>query len=267
VLPAPPLSFDRVADEYERTRFLPQSVAHAVAERMLRDIDSEAWLLDAGVGTGRYARALAERHPRRVAGVDVSRAMMERLDAVPAGGPHLVQADLRALPFADGAFGGALAVHIFHLIANWPRALDEIWRVLRPGASLWLAKEDEGDLRVRGFYLKRAAEAGVLPPNPGARTHEVSLALAGRGAQVREVDGGAESSAETPFCWERAWTGREMLDLLARRTYSVLWDIPEPAHRTLLAETRAWTLRTFGSLDVADRAVTRLTLFEARKAL
>jgi ubiquinone/menaquinone biosynthesis C-methylase UbiE len=264
---AAPLSFDRVAVDYERTRFLPSHVAHAAADLICRDLPARSFLLDAGVGTGRYGRALAARHPRTV-GVDVSRVMMDHLrktrksDGCNAALPCLVQADLRALPFSDGVFTSALAAHVFHLIADWRRALDEVWRVLVPGSgTLWIAREDEGDLQVRSFYLRRAAEQGVLPPNPGARTTQVLDALARRGARL-EIISPPNPDALT---WERSWSAQQMLDLLERRLYSLLWDVPDHVHQSLLAETRNWAQSVFGSLQARERAQTCLTLHAAHK--
>ena len=263
---ASPLSFDRVASDYERSRFLPPHVAQTVAALICRNLPAGSFLLDAGVGTGRYGRALAARHARTV-GVDVSRAMMNRLkgngNAPAAPLPHLLQADLRALPFARGAFAGALAAHVFHLIADWPRALDEVWRVLAPGwGTLWIAREEEDDLKVRSHYLRRAAERGVLPPNPGARTAQVLAALAALGAHVQVV---SPPDAAASLCWERTWSARQMLDLLAGRAYSLQWDIPDDVHQALIAETRGWAQDAFGSLAACEQAQTRLTLYAARK--
>lgn len=261
---AAPLSFDRVASDYERTRFLPAPVAQTVADLICQNLPAHSLLLDAGVGTGRYGRALAARHARTV-GVDVSRVMMNHLRKSSkrhAALPRLLQADLRALPFGDGAFAGALAAHVFHLIADWPRALGEVWRVLAPGTgTLWIAREDEGDLQVRSYYLRRAAERGVLPPNPGARTAQVLDALARRGARVQVVS----PPDPAALCWERTWSARQMLDLLDRRTYSLLWDIPDDVHQALLSETRDWAASAFGSLQSSERAKTCLTLYAAHK--
>ena len=257
---APALSFDRVASEYERTRYLPPEVARAAAALICRDLPPGSFFLDAGVGTGRYGRALAARHARTV-GVDVSRDMMARLKHA-AAVPRLVRADLRALPFGDGVFAGALAAHVFHLIADWRAALGEVWRVLTPEQGvLWVAREEEDDLPVRSFYLRRAAERGVLPQNPGARTAQVLDALRGAGAQVRIIAAPDPDS----LCWERTWSAQEMLDLLDGRAYSLLWSIPEDVHRRLLAETHAWAVGNFGSLHVRARALSRLTLYAARK--
>jgi SAM-dependent methyltransferase len=131
-------------------------------------------VLDLACGTGRHARALAGRVGRLV-GLDRSAPYL-RLAAAPAGEttagpepggaraaaagarPALVQADLRALPFADGAFD---AVYSWYAsIFMWDEAgnaaaLAELARVLRRGGRalvhhgnpLRLAREPEATAR------------------------------------------------------------------------------------------------------------------------
>lgn len=47
-----------------------------------------------------------------------------------------VVADAHALPFADGAFAGVLAINAFEHYRDPPAAAREIWRVLRPGGQV-----------------------------------------------------------------------------------------------------------------------------------
>lgn len=252
------LAFDRVAEEYDATRFVPPAVTDAVARRCLEGIGPGDWFLDAGIGTGRFGRPLARRHPQTV-GVDISLAMMHQmLRPEVMSRPLLTRADLRRLPFREGVFAGVLVVHIFHLIADWRQAVREVWRALAPGGALFLAVEDGSRTQVREFYLRRATEQAALPPPLGARTDAVLAELAALGGTVTEA-------RAADLRWERVWTAREILGMLERRTYSLLWEVPEEAHARLLAETREWVLRTHGSLDVQERVTTQLLLFEARK--
>jgi ubiquinone/menaquinone biosynthesis C-methylase UbiE len=45
-------------------------------------------------------------------------------------------ADVCALPFADSAFDVVIAKHMLYHARSAPKAIDEIWRVLRPGGFL-----------------------------------------------------------------------------------------------------------------------------------
>jgi SAM-dependent methyltransferase len=106
-----------------------------VIVRLLRP--AGARLLDLACGHGRHAWAL--RHAATVVGVDRSRAYLALAGqggAPGAGGPRFLRADLRALPFKDGAFDAAYSW--YSSLFQWDEpanaaALRELARVLRPG--------------------------------------------------------------------------------------------------------------------------------------
>ncbi len=93
--------------------------------------------LEIGVGTGRIALPLHDRGIA-MAGMDIAEAMLRRLigNAGGAAGFPLLLADATRLPLPDGSFGSVLAVHVLHLIPTWRDAVEEAFRVLRPGGVL-----------------------------------------------------------------------------------------------------------------------------------
>jgi ubiquinone/menaquinone biosynthesis C-methylase UbiE len=249
-------SFDRVAREYETTRILPEIIAESLAVRLCAGISTSDWVLDAGVGTGRIGRAIARQH-RRAVGVDISPGMLARLQSVRPR-PHLALADLRGLPFATDTFARVLSVHVFHLIPEWKRALAELWRVTRPGGSLFLGFEDRERTEIREFYLERAAERGMLPPRIGAHSAQLLEQLAEWGA-------GVSAGYPEELHWSYSVSATETLAMLERRTYSSLWDVPESEHRRLIDETRTWVLQEFGTLEYRETVRVRLFLGTATK--
>ena len=97
-------------------------------------------LLDVPCGFGRHSIPLA-RAGYRVVGTDRSQALLDeaRRRADDTHAPELVQADYRKLPFADASFDAALNLYTsigFLGDEEDTKALAEIGRVLRPGASL-----------------------------------------------------------------------------------------------------------------------------------
>ncbi len=252
-------SFDRVAAEYEQTRYLPPDIATALAAVVTDGLPSSSWLLDAGVGTGRIARAVSARHSRTV-GVDVSRTMMQRMRET-APPPYLAQADVRSLPFPDETFDGVLTVHLLHLIADWRQAVCEMWRVLSPGGRLFLAWENRERTRVREHFLALADVRHALSPTVGAHSSEVLALLRGElGA------GSVEEYTETEALqWKREVSARETLSHLERRTYSLLWSTPEATLKSLIEETCRWTEMTFGSLDYQETVTTKIRLYTVHK--
>ncbi len=94
--------------------------------------------LDLGCGLAVEARHLAERGFMAV-GVDLSAEAL-RIASTPPSRAHLVQADVRRLPFPDATFDALLDRFCFHWVApeDEPRYEAEARRVLRPGGRLLL---------------------------------------------------------------------------------------------------------------------------------
>src|SRR5581483_9256083 len=81
----------------------------------------------------------------------------------------LVTGDMRAVPFADGAFDvvlSSLAVHNLPDPADRARAIDEMVRVLRPGGRLLIADltaaERGRPVRPTDAYAARLAAVGMI---------------------------------------------------------------------------------------------------------
>ena len=157
--------------------------------------------LELGVGTGRIALPFI-RGGYDYTGVDISRAMMDRLAAKIAADPSaagyrydLREADVAALPFADGSFDVAITVHVLHLVADWQAVVREARRV--PGEAGDLPGHD----RVEGH--ERGAQAREHPVREQRERDEREVRVAARdeGAQAlversRAVDRDAGAPAE-----------------------------------------------------------------------
>ena len=96
-------------------------------------------ILVVGVGTGLELPLLPAN--TRVTGIDISppmlraaRARVERKRLIHVTGLHVM--DAGRLEFPDAAFDAALAPYVISVVPDPSRALDEAWRVLRPGGSL-----------------------------------------------------------------------------------------------------------------------------------
>jgi demethylmenaquinone methyltransferase/2-methoxy-6-polyprenyl-1,4-benzoquinol methylase len=154
--------FGRIARRYD------------VANRLLSVGQDEGWrrrmvaaaarahpedILDLATGSGDVAFALARRLPEaRVVGADFCAPMLaeaERKKAA-AGGFHRVsfqQADALALPFAPGQFDAITISFGLRNLADRPRGLAEMRRVLRPGGKLFVLEFSQPYAWVRPFYL------------------------------------------------------------------------------------------------------------------
>lgn len=90
-------------------------------------------VLDAGCGKGRFARVLAERHPRaEICGLDLAESMLKF--APP--GIRACAGSLTELPFRDGAFHAAYATESLEHAVDIERAVAELCRVVAPGGRI-----------------------------------------------------------------------------------------------------------------------------------
>jgi SAM-dependent methyltransferase len=103
-------------------------------------------ILDAGTGTGYWARHLARAEPReRVVGLDFSPEFIRLARRVTSGGEvEYVCADLTAAPFADGSFDGILCSGVLDTIPDPSAALEEFRRLLAPGGRVLLVVRGSG---------------------------------------------------------------------------------------------------------------------------
>jgi len=131
-------AFDRAASGYDAAADVQREMSDRLAEYLAQaNLTADpAAILDAGCGTGYSARWLAQRWPRaELALLDFAPAMLA-VASIQHPGATVICADIEALPFGDGCFGGYWS----NLTWQWNdprRCLAEATRVLEPGG--WLA--------------------------------------------------------------------------------------------------------------------------------
>ena len=181
------INFDRAAEYYDSTRSLPPQIADKLTELLLTELAGKGRCLEIGIGTGRIALPLAQGGVD-IAGVDISSAMLARLqekaEALGVVVPAQV-ADATALPFEDGSFDAGIACHVFHLIRDWPAAVRELARVVRPGGMVLVEADPNGGLRSR--FRDRVTEivGGDLVTHDRVNTDDVEVQLLELGATAR----------------------------------------------------------------------------------
>jgi len=96
-------------------------------------------VLDAGCGTGIFTLDILAAGAQ-VTGIDVSRPMLSYACSKTAN--HLffgVQGDMLHLPFHDNCFNKAVSITALEFIVDASRAIDELFRVTRPGGCVVVA--------------------------------------------------------------------------------------------------------------------------------
>ena len=113
-------------------------------------------ILDAGCGTGSLTFALAQRaKDLRIQGIDFSPAYIE-YSTQHNHNPNIAfrVGDVCALSFADASFDRVLSLLVLHFVPDTNRAVSEMRRVARPGATVAAAVWDArgGFVAGRIFY-------------------------------------------------------------------------------------------------------------------
>ncbi len=171
-------SFAGVADDWDRIRRqydhpdLQTGVVSALVPPGLR-------VADVGTGTGALLPVLAATAGEVIA-IDHSAAMLSRARRRCRDAGHarvaFHQADVLALPFADGAFDAVYCSMVLHHVPRPLAALTELARVVRPGGAVVLIDFTQHNLtwmrddlghRWLGFSLEEMA-AWQIAAGPGA---------------------------------------------------------------------------------------------------
>lgn len=216
-------TFDRVADIYDATRKYPEDIMDTILNALEKVLHKDGRILDAGVGTGRFARPLQLRG-YEVVGIDVSPRMLAK--AVEKGTKDLVKGDVCFLPFKDDSFSMTLSVHVMHLVSSWRCALGEIGRVTTDGlVSVAFAKEESAAEDLRNLYDTACREAGFEPRHPGLREREIT--------EVLPPD---FSNAITVH--EHLVDAKELIEQYQDKAFSSQWDIPDEIHQQAMEALR-----------------------------
>jgi ubiquinone/menaquinone biosynthesis C-methylase UbiE len=111
---------------------------HALATCLRAELPRGGDLLEVAPGPGYLAIEMAKGGAYPVAGLDVSRTMVElaRANATEAGvAVDFRRGDASAMPFADDSFNLLTCSAAFKNFSEPHKALEEMYRVLRPGGA------------------------------------------------------------------------------------------------------------------------------------
>ncbi|KTF70383.1 ArsR/SmtB family transcription factor [Sphingomonas sp. HT-1] len=151
--------FEANADQWDAIRSL--HVADSEVEAAMAIALGEGSLgslVDIGTGTGRMLELFGPRSAQAL-GIDRSSEMLRLARAKLADLAHaeLRQADLYALPLADGTADTAILHHVLHFAQQPAAAIGEAARVLGPGGRLLIvdfAPHEREELRTRDAHAR-----------------------------------------------------------------------------------------------------------------
>ena len=232
------IGFERAASYYDATRGFPPGVGDAVAAGLAEaaGLGPTSRVLEIGIGTGRIALPL-RRHVGRYVGTDLARPMLDVLREKPTGEEiHLLIADATRLPFAEGVFDAALAIHVLHLVRGWRNVVAELARVVRPGGAILVnAREHLGDEPLMTEWNRLREVHGITYRGTAIGVEdddELAEALARFGFSARASGTAAE--------WPYSVTPTRFVADLENRVWSSTWPLPDAPYRAALTDFRAW---------------------------
>lgn len=246
------LSFDGMAELYDRTRVFDRDCFESALDYLVERFPPEDFtnLFEPGIGTGRIALPLAERG-YRVFGADISREMLalSRRRLTASRGClriALQEADATRLPFPDGVFDVAVAVHLFYFVEQWRKAADELLRVVRADAPVLLMHTGTGAEvpHLNERYKELCAERGYSINEIGVRsTSEVVAYFESLGCHVEWI--------RDRWRWISRIRLDEALGYVRSRAYSFATFAPDEVHSAAVERLEAELRRRFGSLGSA----------------
>jgi len=224
------ISFDRVAEKYDATRGYPEHIMDDILNALGRRLGPDDLILDAGMGTGRFAQPLQARG-YRIVGIDIAGRMIRK--AQEKGVENILRADLLSLPFHDLVFDKTISIHVLHLIKNWKSALVEIGRVTKEElVSVAFNKEESPAQEIRNAYDRACEELGHSVKHPGMRERELP--------DVLEPD-----SVMPIVLHEHPVDVRSLIREFETRSYSNQWTVPDEIHEQAIELLK----EQFGELD------------------
>jgi demethylmenaquinone methyltransferase/2-methoxy-6-polyprenyl-1,4-benzoquinol methylase len=153
--------FDLIARFYDRA--IGPHEATKLREQL--DLPEQGWLLDVAGGTGRVLQGLLP-WPGKVVLCDYAMGMLREAQVKDVAMPTRGAAEW--MPFSEGRFDRVLMVDALHHMADQPRALQEMYRVLAPGGKLIIEEYD-----IRHWAIKIVA---ILEKMAVMQSHFMPLA-------------------------------------------------------------------------------------------
>ncbi|MEE4330102.1 MAG: class I SAM-dependent methyltransferase [Wenzhouxiangella sp.] len=258
----------RVARDYDVLRGHPAEVSVEIGRAIASYFQPDARILEIGVGTGRIALPVAAAGCE-VFGVDLSSEMLSalarRLEKDGNQRIHLTQGDIRALPYRDDAFDGALAVHVLHLVSDWAHVLEQVSRLVRPGGILALGRDwidpESFSGKIRNEFRRTVVEVGTEMLPPGA----TAAAPPSGGAAIVKclMDLGAAPIGEGEVVgaeWTTELTPRQVLDGIGSRDDAESWVLPDDVLTETMRRLEAYAANEWEDLTAPQPVMRRFMI-------
>ena len=169
-------------------------------------------VLDVGTGTGIMAKAISPL-VNRVVGIDISEEMLALSNV--NSNVQLILRDIRDSSLEDCSFDKVVARQVFHhIIENTQKAMDECYRVLKPGGLMVFAEGVPSTWEIKKFYTLIFSKK------------EIRLTFMEEDL-VRLLKVSGFNDIKTSVIWERQVSVRNWLtnSALSKRTQKEIFDM------------------------------------------
>ncbi len=243
--------YDNIAQIYDQTRWLTESVAEEVADFILEltCATPETLFLEPGVGTGLNVLPLVRRG-YSVTGIDVSEEMLaqfrQKLNVTPPN-LKLIHADASQLPFPDNSFDVVLTVHMIHTVSDWRVFLDHTDRVLKPGGFYlncqWITPPARKEFESYFQEILSKYEGLKQGSKQRADTTIQEIDVEGYLHRKRYV-----SNYLVAKEWTVSNTVEELLSFFKSRAYGLCWRVSNEIFSAIMNEFEEFCIRHYGTL-------------------
>ena len=252
------IAFDQVADIYDETRALHSDIMSQLMQAIVQmsRATPNTHFFEPGIGTGRIALPLLEQG-YTYTGLDISEPMMEKLRQKAqgiAGSLILINGDVTALPFPNDTFDVAIAAHLLHLVPDWQTALEEMYRVLKPGGIIIYLHHSRAETAIGNQWSTILTRYGHNMTSVSGETEDVL-------ADWRERNIPFETQLIAMDI--RQHTIANYLQAYRDRIYSNLWRIPDDVFHQALLELAAWIADTYPDPNVTIESSSPISISAA----
>ena len=153
--------FDDISSHYDfLNHFLSLGIDIYWRKKFIQklDIQDDYTILDVACGTGDVGIEIIKKHSVSVTGIDLSPKMVElaqgkarkkKLDNI-----TFIEGDAENLPLNDNSVDCLTISYGFRNISNYEQALEEFYRVLKPGGRLGILEFSKPKSKFIGFFFK-----------------------------------------------------------------------------------------------------------------
>jgi len=181
-------------------------------------------VLEAGCGVGAQTVTLAERSPNaRFISIDVSAGSLDqaqrRTDDAGIRNVEFRQADIHALPFADGSFDHVFVCFVLEHLSRPVEALAQLGALLRPGGTITVIEGDHGSAY---FHPDSAAARTAVQCQVQLQALAGGNALVGRQVYPLLVAAGFDAVRVSPRMVYVDSGHPDLVDSFTRKTFTAM---------------------------------------------